>query len=62
MIPPLFHGLKPLINNNVIKLAKYLMLGVTYHQIIEPFIVEFVMQFLLDDFRCEKNPLNQCGC
>ena len=41
-------------NINIIKWLEYLPLGVTYHQVIEPHIVDLVAQFSLDNFIVEK--------
>jgi hypothetical protein len=54
MFSPLLHGLKPLSNNTIIKLSKYLPLGVTYHQVIKTIILEFVTHFGLDDLHYQK--------
>jgi hypothetical protein len=61
MFPSPPHGLKPLRNKTIIKLPKYFPLGVTYHQVIEPIILELVTQFRLDDLHFRKSPLNRCG-
>ena len=49
---PFLHGLKPSGNNIIIKLFKYVPLGVAYHQVIEPIIVDLVAQFRLDNLHC----------
>ena len=35
-------------NINIIKWLEYLPLGVTYHQVIQPVVVDLVAQFSLD--------------
>ena len=47
-------------NINIIKWLEYLMFGVAYLQVIEPHIVDLVVQFRLDNLHCWKSSFNGC--
>jgi hypothetical protein len=47
-----------MININIIKWFEYFPLCVTYHQVIEPLVVDLVAQFRLDNIYCWKSSFN----
>jgi len=47
-------------NININKWLEYLPLGVTYHKVIEPHIVDLVAQFRLENLHCWKSSFNGC--